>query len=235
MVRSVPATRTEFSSRLGHAVDDGDLRRAAQLHEQRQRRAHGACAVEQHAVPLLHTEVFGRAVALAQGQQQRRVHKVDLVGEAALLLVKRHLLRLADAVLHHGLLVADQPELSHAAVGLGIAVAHVGAEIGVDKPVAHLDVAHLFAHLHHLAGTLVAQHGGVTAKALRRRGQSVDDAEIRAGAEAAGTDAAQAVVGPQLRDGDVIRHLDDVLFSDNDALHQFHDDLLAYGCFPIVH
>ena len=62
-----------------------------------------------------------------------------------------------------------------------------------------------------------------------------DDAEIRAGAEAAGMNAAQTVVGSQLRDGDVIRDLDDVLFSDNDALHQFHDDLLAYGCFPIVH
>ena len=70
--RKTVAVITDMDEPLGHAVDDGDLRRAAQLHEQRQRRAHGACAVEQHAVPLLHTEVFGRAVALAQGQQQRR-------------------------------------------------------------------------------------------------------------------------------------------------------------------
>ena len=136
---------------------------------------------------------------------------------------------LRKTVLQHGLVVADHAVLRHAAVGLGVAVANIRVEIGMEPPLSHVDVADLFAHGHHLAGTLVAQHCGIDADAVAQVAAGAgDNLHIGAVAESASVDLHQRLVIAQNRLGNVIHHPDVIGSHDRDCLHVLH---IAHSLF----
>ena len=200
---------------------------APQATEQGQRHAHRAGAIDQDLCSLGHAEVLGGRVALCQGQQHARVNIAHGIREFMLLDPGEVLLR--KTVLQHGLVVADHAVLRHAAVGLGVSVANIRVEIGMEPPLSHVDVADLFAHGHHLAGTLVAQHCGIDADAVAQVAAGAgDNLHIGAVAESASVDLHQRLVIAQNRLGNVIHHPDVIGSHNRDCLHVLH---IAHSLF----
>ena len=127
---------------------------------------------------------------------------------------------LCIAVFQHCLIIADQPELRHTAVGFGIPVPHIGVEIGMNPAFSHMDMPDFFADGNNLAGSFVPQHRGEAPGASFQ--SASDDLHISAITKAAGMHFYQGFIITGDRFGDVADDLNVIRPFYRNCPHIFH-------------